>query len=530
MTLLEDPVPYVAYEVPRHDRTAFVHPAIASAGHLLSHSRAAAAHWDLKLGEVPIAFWRAQARQELLEAAVRYTSAYRPYDGVVDPDRIVMAGHQPELFHPGVWFKNYALSVIGRDYQATAVNLVIDNDLRGSSSITVPTRTRAGVAAKTIEYDDPGLAVPFEQHRIANRDRFERFAGEVADSVRPWVGDPCVVPLWQHASEAIRRCGNIACAISSGRHALEASLGWQTLELPLSTVCRGSSFAAFVLALVTDLPRLHECYNSAVVHYRQAHRIRSSAHPVPLLRQQDGWWEVPLWTYDDARPNRRPVWVRSEGNQRYFSDREGATIQIPAHSEDPSVEPERLLLALQAANVKLRPRALVTTMYARLMLSDLFLHGIGGGKYDQLGDRIIERFFGVTAPPFMVLSATVMLPGIQRDNQHSEIARLRSRLRDVRFNPQRFADQIPGSSLLSEHETLRGSVPAAGQRGRWHRQISRLRDRLESELAPVKQRMLGELSRTLKAQKQADLLASREWPFCIYSTEMLVARFAEMLR
>ena len=41
---------------------------------------------------------------------------------------IFLAGHQPELFHPGVWFKNFALGDLARRYQATAVNLVIDSD------------------------------------------------------------------------------------------------------------------------------------------------------------------------------------------------------------------------------------------------------------------------------------------------------------------------------------------------------------------------------------------------------------------
>ena len=48
-------------------------------------------------------------------------------------------------------------------------------------------------------------------------------------------------------------------------------------------------------------------------------------------------------------------------------------------------------------------------MYARLVLSDLFLHGIGGAKYDQLTDLIIARFFGLQPPGFVTLSATVLL-------------------------------------------------------------------------------------------------------------------------
>ena len=32
------------------------------------------------------------------------------------------------------------------------------------------------------------------------------------------------------------------------------------------------------------------------------------------------------------------------------------------------------------------------------VLSDLFIHGIGGAKYDELTDEIIRRFFGIEPP------------------------------------------------------------------------------------------------------------------------------------
>ena len=43
------------------------------------------------------------------------------------------------------------------------------------------------------------------------------------------------------------------------------------------------------------------------------------------------------------------------------------------------------------------------------MLSDLFIHGIGGAKYDELTDQIICRFFGFEPPGFVALSATQRL-------------------------------------------------------------------------------------------------------------------------
>src|SRR5258708_32291860 len=66
--------------------------------------------------------------------------------------------------------------------------------------------------------------------------------------------------------------------------------------------------------------------------------------------------------------------------------------------------------SMDGSGYKLRSRALTTTLFARLCLSDLFIHGIGGAKYDELTDEIVRRFYGFEPPWYMVLSATLLLP------------------------------------------------------------------------------------------------------------------------
>ena len=64
---------------------------------------------------------------------------------------------------------------------------------------------------------------------------------------------------------------------------------------------------------------------------------------------------------------------------------------------------------LAARSIRLRTRALTTTMFCRFLLGDLFIHGIGGAKYDELGDAIARRFFGIEPPGFLTLSMTLWL-------------------------------------------------------------------------------------------------------------------------
>jgi hypothetical protein len=47
----------------------------------------------------------------------------------------------------------------------------------------------------------------------------------------------------------------------------------------------------------------------------------------------------------------------------------------------------------------------------RLLAADEFVHGIGGGQYDQVTDALIARHFRLTPPRFAVTTATLYFPG-----------------------------------------------------------------------------------------------------------------------
>src|SRR5207249_2187885 len=71
---------------------------------------------------------------------------------------------------------------------------------------------------------------------------------------------------------------------------------------------------------------------------------------------------------------------------------------------------------------------------------DLIIHGIGGAKYDELTDEIMRRFYGLEAPEYLVLSATLWLPLPAFPVGLDLCKRLARELRDVHYNPQRHLD------------------------------------------------------------------------------------------
>ncbi|WP_146404264.1 hypothetical protein [Planctomycetes bacterium CA13] len=526
------------YSAPKSHGESFADPSIGDAGGLLRSNLSLLSQHDSSWQEL-----RTEARRQLISDAVRYTSAYRKVELIANRDEapIIMAGHQPSLFHSGVWFKNFVLDSLGKSHDAVAINLVIDNDAASGSSIRVPTidKTCGEYVYQTVRYDRFGGGVPYEQTVITDRKRFDHFDEAVAAVVAPIIPHPLVNKLWQHAREAVERCGVAGCALAQARHALEGDIGLSTLEIPLGVVCRSQAFAKFLLMMLSDLPRFQEIYNSETEYYREVHGIRSSSHPVPNLASDGGdvdghWYEAPIWLYSDAAPQRHAGWVKRTSTELILSNRMGLECRVSL-DQSPAAAVEQLAMA-NTSELKIRPRALLTTMYARLVLSDLFLHGIGGGKYDQLGDRIAERFFGIDPPQFMVVSATVQLPGDSPSDLDARIRELKRKIRDVRFNPERFRDEADFDPVfLAEKRTLLDSVPFQDEhwlktdKREWHKRVESINERLASQLEHVAANLQNELANAIRRRGSLAVLKSREHPFCIFPIDTLVETYKRLL-
>ena len=179
--------------------------------------------------------------------------------------------------------------------------------------------------------------------------------------------------------------------------------------------------------------------------------------------------------------------------------------------------------------MKLRTRALVTTMFARLLLADLFIHGIGGAKYDQVTDAICERFFGFQPPPHLTLTGTLRLPISHGSVPPDKAQQLRQALRSLRYHPEANlklaalaeSDRQRVSQLVEQkHTWVHTTKTAANAVVRNHHIVSS-NTALAAWTAPQREQLEAELSSTLRQLRASQLLESREYPFCLFPREQL---------
>ncbi len=514
---------YKSFRVPRGHGESLIDPPLDQAKSLLDSNRRQWDKYDCDLQGRPLRQLIQDARHDFLTQAQRYTTAYRDVDRPVRLDGpIILAGHQPQLFHAGVWFKDFALSSLADRLQANAVNLLVDNDILRSPSIRVPAGPPSNRHIATIAFDRTVEAIPYEERPIVDEARFASFGDRVERTVADLVSDPLIRKLWPAAVEASRRCPNVGYSIAVARHRLEGRWGQSTLELPLSAVCQTDAFCCFTAHLLSNLARFHEIHNTSLKEYRRSHRIRSRSHPVPDLAVDGQWLEAPFWVWTGESPHRERLFVRSGRDGLELTDRRQVRIRLKLSVDAKAGCAREQLHGFAAEGVKIRPRALITTMYARLVLGDLFLHGIGGAKYDQLTDAIIQRFFDVRPPEFMTLSATALLFGDGSQGIRNDLRRTKHLLREFRFHPERHVTRsLEVERLVAEkNEWIQTQLPR-GHRKERHQNIERVNLALQGFLSPKEVEASGTLDRLAIELRRELPFASREFSFCLFSEETL---------
>jgi hypothetical protein len=179
------------------------------------------------------------------------------------------------------------------------------------------------------------------------------------------------------------------------------------------------------------------------------------------------------------------------------------------------------LLELTSRGVKIRTRALTTTLYARLVLSDLFLHGIGGAKYDQVTDQIARSFFGFAPPEFAAVSATLRLPIASKLQAATGDRPCAEQLRELRYHPERYLDaaEVDGYDLKNIIPEKRRWVAAPKTPQNAHERhlgITSANEALQPFVAERGSAIRARCHEQQEQKRAAAILQSREYSFCLY--------------
>lgn len=531
MTTGTRPLEYRRLRAPQADRTVFAEPPLFAVRELVASNGQQQKLWNRDLQGRSLQDLLPLARRELLQAASGYTLAYRDVDLPASPEVYLLSGHQAELFHPGVWAKNFALAGLAEQMGGVGIHLIIDSDTIKHSALPVPSGSPDHPRTTLVPFDRYQGELPSEERHIVDRELWESFGERACQEIAPLVAEPILRELWPAARELANLNANVGEVLCQARHLLEAEWGVNTLEVPISRTCEFESFRWFLAHLLARLPCLHTIYNESLADYRRLHKLRSKTRPAPDLASEDGWLEAPFWIWTRENPVRQRLFVKQRGEELILSDRVHLEVTLPLTPEGEATAAVDALGKLAARGIKIRTRALTTTLWARLLLGDLFIHGIGGAKYDQLTDVIFSRFFELPPPGFLTLSATVRLPVEHESVADSDVRRIDCKLRDLAWNPDR---HLPprASSEVGDFDPSPSPYELAFRKQEWiERDGTRPREKFLAirEINHALQPWVEELRHDLQMQRDAAvqkarahrILSSREYSFCLYPAPTL---------
>ena len=379
---------------------------------------------------------------------------------------IVMSGHQPGFFHPGVLAKTIATAADAERAGAQPVWLVVDQDEHRPEVIRYPLTDgdRLTEAVFSLDADrrpDDGTAVG-RRPPITVADDGPALLSEVADAVRAHADAPSASTQFARAASDLVR----------------DRLGIEMKLIDATNIAETTLFRSWVDTMESDPGKLSETYNAAA-------KAHANAGVRPLIARPDAnRFEAPLWVASPNEP-RRPWFLNGD-------------------------------------RTDLAPRALLMTALVRAAGCDLFIHGTGGGAYD----RVMEAWMAAWMPntrlaPQAVVSATVRLSfdvpiSTKQDLRHAEWL-----AHAATHNPGLIGDETADRTKRDLVGQIRSARERSENADPAYLELHRFLESWRSENADRLAGLRADIDHARVGAENAAVAHKRDWPFPLYPREDL---------
>jgi len=317
---------------------------------------------------------------------------------------LIGAGHQMELYHPGVWAKNILIDQLAKKMGGAAYQFSIDTDEPKHLELRWP----GGKSAIT---DDPKLPIAkwtalLDAPTPAHVESIEK---DLKAAAARWGFVPMALDFLHALRRLTLEVPRLAPLLISALHELDWSLGLRHSAMAVEPLWECDGYLLCVHHLAARASEFAADYNAVLHDYRRERGIHSEGRPWPDLRVGKEDCELPFWLDSLQEGTRLRASVKLRGGQSVLVVSSGADFVF--HRDlDGWQAADNLRRFLAAQRLRLSPRALALTLFLRLIVCDQFVHGIGGALYDEVTDRIIQRRLRISAPRFCLTTATLLFP------------------------------------------------------------------------------------------------------------------------
>lgn len=393
--------------------------------------------------------------------------------GLPEGTPLVFSGHQAVIWHPGILAKYFAAGALAEAIGGTAAWITVGHVPLDAHEIEYPTadgsRARLPITATSGKQKIACAAGPAHVESVdlaemGMTDSVSDGAVRILRALRVGEAEPTLERQFVRA--------------------LDALVGAYTK--PLKTISTTSLsetalFAGLVDKMCADAGGMAHAYNRAVDSVPDAGVAKL------LVGADAEGIELPLWVLGD------------DGAAR-------TAILRDLHGVDAS---------------KLAPKALLMTGMMRLAGCELFIHGLGGMRYDRVTEVWFREWLGVELAPIAMASADVRLPIGMGPVDERDVARAKWRHHHAMHNPNIVGD----SSFEQAKRTLLARIES-GERSSTERvdlyaKLHALLGAYRSANRAALRSLDAEVSKIEQGLAKTRLARSRDWAFPLYGREMI---------
>ena len=539
----------LSFKVPQKNKQIFLSPSEDKISSLLEENKKIFSRYSFKILNQPFKEVRENSRKEVVRGALRFS---RKFDSNIEKkinpvyQYIIQSGHQPVFFHTGVWIKNIFLNELLKSPlmdKSLGLNIILDNDICKDLYFSLPTLSSTGnLTLEKVNFLSSNLTsnLPFEENPYPSEKLITKFTRDIICKLKLLESENknilnnfnifarCLENSSRFCNQNYKR-GNLGEFLSLARRLYEQEIKPSYLEIPFSQICSSDEFLSFFLEITKNIEFFSKIYNNKLDEYRKLFKIRTQAIPSPNLLIKKNLTEVPFWIWKEGDQRRKIFILREEEKNYLYNDSYGKIF----HIEKDSLKSLSLLKTfLKEKKLKIRPKALLLTLYNRLFISDIFIHGLGGAKYDLVTDEIIREFFKVEPPHFLVASCTLYLNfKSSPDASDFKISALKNKIRDLEFNPERYVDKLPLTKKeknqiaeLAEKKTELikkiKKILSPIEKRKISEEIKAINNFMAEKIIPLKYELNKKIEKEEK-MKQSKVYTFREFPYCFFSAKTL---------
>ena len=360
---------------------------------------------------------RETCRSELVDIAAEYTRRTGfPVSHLKSEENIIVTGHQPNWHHCGIFAKNIITDRFARHVSGTAVQLVLDHDICGTS-MSLPESDNNGLLRfKTVPLEKKHQEIPLEFRPVPCKELLRKFINSVSKISKGsfcsdiWCRDSCSV------LKTAQSCRSAADIITQLQAQLNHAFGLEIIYLPVSLMSQSDGFTGFVYSIIRDAVNFAGIYNRAIKNKQETDNLKPN-QTIRLLKTDylNNIIELPFWLVSKTG-KRASLYVSLNGS----SPRIGTVDNILATIDSSADKKQQLLDILSENKCMIRPKAVTLTLFTRLYPADLFVHGTGAENYEYITDHLIRDYYRIPRLSFGIATATMTLPA-DVNNRNPEI-------------------------------------------------------------------------------------------------------------